>query len=66
MNWEQIAKRWRPDLVNKLQDRYGLPEEEARKKADVWLDWLKDIPSLSAPDSRARPAKLRSRSAANL
>jgi hypothetical protein len=42
MSWDQIARRWRVDLVNKLQDRYGLPEKEARKKAETWLDWLKE------------------------
>jgi len=40
MNWEQIAKRWRENFVAKLQERYGLRDEEARMKADAWLQWL--------------------------
>ncbi len=42
MSWDQIARRWRTDLVDKLQDRYGLPENEARKRAETWLHWLKE------------------------
>jgi len=40
-NWDGIATRWRAHFVTKLQDLYGLPEEEARTKADTWLGWLK-------------------------
>lgn len=35
---------WRPHLVGKLQDQYGLPEEEAEKKAEAWLIWLQQQP----------------------
>ena|ERR1700733_14966925 len=44
-NWEGIAARWREHFVNKLQDLYGLPEEEAGKKAEAWLGWLKQQPN---------------------
>jgi hypothetical protein len=37
MTNDQIVKRWRKHLAEKLQDRYGVGEEEARMKADVWL-----------------------------
>jgi hypothetical protein len=43
MNWDQIANRWRPALVNKLQDLYGLSEEEASQKVEAWLIWLKGL-----------------------
>jgi hypothetical protein len=35
-----VAKQWREHLVNKLQDHYGLSEEEALKKAEAWIDWF--------------------------
>jgi VIT1/CCC1 family predicted Fe2+/Mn2+ transporter len=78
MSWDQIAKRWRTHLVNKLQERYGLAEEEARKKAEMWLQWLKKQPrtlvaleireerSQSRLRSRIRPGKSRARAAASL
>jgi hypothetical protein len=53
MAWNRIVERWRADLVNKLQDRYGLPEPEACKKADDWLRWLKKQPDLRPPTSAA-------------
>src|SRR5580658_7164881 len=40
-NWEGLAARWRAHFVTKLQDLYGLPKEEAGRKADAWLSWLK-------------------------
>jgi hypothetical protein len=40
-NWDGIATRWRAHFVTKLQDLYGLPEEDAGTKADAWLGWLK-------------------------
>jgi hypothetical protein len=40
-SWDGVAARWRAHFVNKLQDLYGLPEEEAGTKADAWLGWLK-------------------------
>jgi hypothetical protein len=46
MRWDQIAKRWRENLINKLQERYGLAEDEARKKADAWLEWLRKQPAI--------------------
>jgi hypothetical protein len=80
MSWNQIARRWRADLINKLQDRDGLPKKEARKKAEKWMDWLKELSGLqrgtkaaSGPRTRSRvpPGKSRSsiqksRSAASL
>jgi hypothetical protein len=41
MKWERIARSWRRYFVDKLEDRYGLPEEEAREKVDAWLCWVK-------------------------
>jgi hypothetical protein len=41
-----IAKQWRKYLVNKLQDHYGLAEEEALKKAEAWIHWFNKEPSV--------------------
>jgi hypothetical protein len=46
MSSNQIAKSWREYFVNKLQERYGLAGKEARKKADAWMQWLREQPSL--------------------
>ena len=46
MDWAQIADAWRQDLVDQLQENYGLAEEEARKKAELWLEWLSRQPTL--------------------
>jgi hypothetical protein len=48
MKWNRIAKQWRENLVEKLQDRYGLSEKDARKRANLWLEWVKkqDNPAL--------------------
>jgi hypothetical protein len=48
MNWPRVARGWRAHLVEKLQDRYGLPEDEAAEKAQAWLDWLAQQPRLKA------------------
>jgi hypothetical protein len=80
-SWDQIAKRWRENLVNKLQERYGLAAEDAQKKADVWLRWIVEQPSPPPetmlaevreehspprPRAQARPGKPKSRPAENL
>jgi hypothetical protein len=36
----EILQTWRRSLVSKLQENYGLPEEEARTKVDAWLQWV--------------------------
>ena len=66
MSWDRIAKRWRESLVNKLQERYGLEEQEARKKADVWLQWVKKQPQprivmTAEVRNEGRPSRPRSR-----
>jgi hypothetical protein len=48
MNWPWIAREWRDHLAEKLQDRYGLPADEAAKKAQAWLDWLAQQPGLKS------------------
>jgi len=63
MSWNQISKRWRKNLVNKLQERYGLAEEEARKKADAWLQWIGKQPIPPSPGSFVHSGKSRSRAA---
>jgi hypothetical protein len=35
---DQIVKKWSEEFVNQLQQRYGLAEEEARKKVDLWFE----------------------------
>jgi len=37
MSRDQISKSWRKYLVDKLQEQFGLPKEEAREKTDEWL-----------------------------
>ncbi len=38
MSCDQNPQDWVDDLVNKLQEHYGLVEEEARKKVEVWFE----------------------------
>jgi hypothetical protein len=40
MSRDLIATRWLEHLVKKLKGRYGLTEEQARTKAEVWLQWV--------------------------
>jgi len=69
-NWDGLATRWRAHFVTKLQDLYGLPEEEAGTKADAWLGWLKQRtdpnPQVPAPEIaaevRRRPGSRRLKS----
>ena len=78
MGSKYISNEWRKTLVNKLQERYGLTEEEAAQKTEAWLQWIGKQPrprpeSLTAkgldqhPSSRQNalmgPGKSRSRSA---
>jgi hypothetical protein len=58
-----IATIWRENFVKKLRERYGLAEEEARKKADVWLQRLGTQDSVSRPPKLTRPRNSRSRTA---
>jgi hypothetical protein len=53
---DQIAARWRPHIVEKLQDLYGLREEEARIKAEVWLQWIEvqSVPAVRLVPSSER------------
>jgi hypothetical protein len=50
-------KEWREHLVNKLQTRYGLTGEQARAKADAWLQQLDR--DMGAPASSARGTRSR-------
>ncbi|MCU1336341.1 MAG: hypothetical protein JWO19_1922 [Bryobacterales bacterium] len=54
MTWDQMSKEWRKNLVTKLQERYGLAEEEARKKTDEWMDWIGKQPSPAIRTSKSR------------
>jgi hypothetical protein len=58
MRQNQIETTWRKHLVDKLQDRYGLSPEQARFRADLWLQWMKEQPPLALTDSDA-PEKAR-------
>jgi hypothetical protein len=51
MGSNYISNEWRKTLVNKLQERYGLSEEEATQKTEAWLQWIGRQP-------RARPETL--------
>jgi hypothetical protein len=58
MSWNQIVVRWRATLVTKLQHRYGLSEDEAKRKTESWFDWLKAQPgSLTAERSKSDPTR---------
>jgi hypothetical protein len=46
MSQNRIAQTWRDHVVNKLQDRYGLTQEQARTRADLWLQWIREQPRL--------------------
>ncbi len=46
-------KEWREHLVSKLQDRYGLTREQARAKADAWLQRLDQDPNAQSSSLRA-------------
>ena len=50
MNRDQIANRWRANLVDKLQERYGLTREEATRKTDAWLQWIGKQPDPQTGD----------------
>jgi hypothetical protein len=50
MRRNQVPKEWHTAIVNKLQERYGLTEEQAIQKTDVWLQW---IGKQQAPRSQA-------------
>lgn len=78
MRRNQVPKEWHTAIVNKLQERYGLTEEQAIQKTDVWLQWIGKQPAPRAqplsvegldqhPASRnsslLSPGKARSRSA---
>jgi hypothetical protein len=53
MGWNQLSKQWRTTFVNKLQERYGLSEEEATQKTEAWLEWLKKQPNSQPHTSTA-------------
>ena len=55
MQLNPIATIWRENAIEKLRDRYGLAEEEARKKADAWLQWLETPASVSRPAQAYSP-----------
>jgi hypothetical protein len=57
MSLNQIADRWRANLVQKLQDRYGLPEEEASSKAEAWLRWLQAKPETPVHGKPSTPGR---------
>jgi hypothetical protein len=64
MNENQISKTWREALVRKLQERYGLDEDESGQKADAWLRWIGEEPHPSPAEKQLpRRAKLKSRAA---
>jgi hypothetical protein len=48
MSRDPVAKKWRKYFVNKLQEQYGLAADDARRKADLWMRWLKELPSPQA------------------
>ena len=46
MSSDRVVKHWREQLITKLRDRYELSMEEAEDKADVWLNWLQQQPTV--------------------
>jgi hypothetical protein len=63
MRSDPIAKTWRKYLVNTLQERYGLAEEEARRSANACLRRLLKQPSLQQTTEGQPRAKMRTRAA---
>ena len=55
MGNDRVEKRWRRHLIDKLQERYGLAEEEALNKAELWLQWIAKIPT-PQPQIQAAPS----------
>jgi hypothetical protein len=49
MHSDQIQQTWGSALVSGLQERYGLSEQEARRKVDEWLQSLKRNPAIGVP-----------------
>jgi hypothetical protein len=49
MHSDQIQQTWGSALVSGLQERYGLSEQEARRKVDEWLQSLKRNPMIEVP-----------------
>ena len=45
MSRDPVAKKWRKYFVNKLQEQYGLAADDAYRKADMWMRWIKDLPN---------------------
>jgi hypothetical protein len=57
MDCRQNAKIWQVELAKKLKDNYGLPEEEALKKTEVWLNWLQMPSNLQLEAFPPRPSE---------
>ena len=57
MSRDQILETWREHLVNKLQDHYGLADQDAQTKADAWLQFIKQQRSLQPQISAATEAQ---------
>lgn len=64
MSLNPIADRWRTNLLGKLQDRYGLSEEEASRKVETWLDWLQGQPETPVHGKSLTPGRRPARRAA--
>jgi hypothetical protein len=65
MNSDQIRKIWNVELVQRLRDHCGLPEEEAREKTEAWFNWLQtqynlQLAALAGCPSSSRPNQARS------
>jgi hypothetical protein len=56
MGNDRVQKRWRRHLVDKLQERYGLAEEEALNKAERWLQWIAKMPAPQPQIQAASPS----------
>lgn len=58
MEQNQTDDVWREHLVDKLQDRYGLTAEQAQRRAELWLQWIRQRagPRSERPGG-ARPQK---------
>ena len=64
MGRKNISKEWRKTLVNKLQARYGLTEDEATQKTEAWLLWIGKQPGpqphMSAAEEVQHPSSRQS------
>jgi hypothetical protein len=63
----QMEQTWRGILISGLQEHYGISEDEARSKVDVWFQRVsEEDESIEAPMERRSKRRLRRPRAAGI